>query len=132
MSAWPATADALIAVQQAMGMAKPARWRPALDTPLNVASAWVCFEQGLAGPGAAGDPAWAAAVVTFGRMVVAQASVHGMAGATYLPGLLALRTGALLSTAVTSLAHHADVLVIDATGRDHPRGAGLAGHDGIG
>jgi deoxyribonuclease V len=130
VSAWPATADALIDVQHAIGIAYPARWRPALDMPLNVASAWVCFELGHAGPGAAGDPAWAAAVVMRGRMVVGQATVHGMAGATYLPGLLALRTGALLSTAVTSLAHHADVLVVDATGRDHPRGAGLAMHLG--
>jgi deoxyribonuclease V len=130
VSAWPATAEALIAVQQAIAIANPARWKPAPDVPLNAASAWVCFEQGHAGVGAAGDPAWAAAVLMRGRKVAAQATVHGVAGAPYMPGLLALRTGALLVSALTSLAQHADVLVIDATGRDHPRGAGLATHLG--
>ncbi|MGA7988634.1 MAG: endonuclease V [Candidatus Dormiibacterota bacterium] len=40
--------------------------------------------------------------------------------------MLALREGALLETAVRALPGIPDVLVVDATGRDHPRRAGLA------
>jgi deoxyribonuclease V len=52
--------------------------------------------------------------------------VRGPAGAGYLPGLLALRIGPLLDQAVQHLAQRPHVLLIDATGRDHPRRAGLA------
>jgi deoxyribonuclease V len=52
--------------------------------------------------------------------------VSGEAGAPYLPGLLALREGALLEAAVRALPRPPEVLLVDATGRDHPRRAGLA------
>jgi len=58
------------------------------------------------------------------------ATVTGQAGAPYEPGLLALREGALLEAAVRALAERPEVLLIDATGRDHPRRAGLALHLG--
>jgi deoxyribonuclease V len=61
---------------------------------------------------------------------VAEAVVAGAAGAPYEPGLLALRDGALLEAAVRALDAEPDVLLVDATGRDHPRGAGLALHLG--
>jgi deoxyribonuclease V len=48
----------------------------------------------------------------------------------YEPGLLALREGAVLEAAVRALAEPPDVLLVDATGRDHPRRAGLAVHLG--
>src|SRR4029453_17576075 len=54
----------------------------------------------------------------------------GRAGPPYEPGLLALREGALLEGAVRALGHPPDVLLVDATGRDHPRRAGLALHLG--
>jgi deoxyribonuclease V len=44
----------------------------------------------------------------------------------YEPGLLALREGPLLEAAVRGLPGSPDVLLVDATGRDHPRRAGLA------
>jgi deoxyribonuclease V len=44
----------------------------------------------------------------------------------YLPTLLALREGALLEQAVRALPITPEVLVVNATGRDHPRRAGLA------
>jgi deoxyribonuclease V len=44
--------------------------------------------------------------------------------------LLALREGALLEAAVRALPARPDVLIVDATGRDHPRRAGLALHLG--
>jgi deoxyribonuclease V len=58
--------------------------------------------------------------------VLAHATVAGRAGAAYAPGLLALREGPSLEAAVRSLAVRPDVLLVDATGRDHPRRAGLA------
>lgn len=56
--------------------------------------------------------------------------VRGRAGAPYEQGLLALREGALLETAVRALPERPDVLLVDATGSDHPRRAGLALHLG--
>jgi deoxyribonuclease V len=76
--------------------------------------------------GSAGDRAWAAAAVPRGGAVV----VEGRAGAPYEPGFLALREGPVLEAAVRALAWPPDVLLVDATGRDHPRRAGLALHLG--
>ena len=73
---------------------------------------------------------WAAAVVMRGRRVVEQVTTTGRAGAPYMAGLFALRVGPILERAVNSLAGRPDVLVVDASGRDHPRGAGLAIHLG--
>jgi deoxyribonuclease V len=53
-----------------------------------------------------------------------------VAGGAYRAGWLALREGPLLARAVASLAKPPDVLLVDATGRDHPRRAGLALHLG--
>ena len=50
--------------------------------------------------------------------------------AAYVPGLLALREGPILEAAVRTLDTLPDVLLVDATGRDHPRRAGLALHLG--
>jgi deoxyribonuclease V len=88
---------------------------------MQLGGAFVCFERGASGPGQAGDPAWAAACVGGDTTVVT-----GHAGAPYEPGLLALREGALLEAAVRALRKLPDVLFVDATGRDHPRRAGLA------
>jgi deoxyribonuclease V len=57
---------------------------------------------------------------------VSGVAVGGVAGAAYEPGLLALREGQLLEAAVRALPRMPDVLLVNATGRDHPRGAGLA------
>lgn len=56
--------------------------------------------------------------------------MQGAAGAPYEPGLLALREGAQLEAAVRGLPQPPDVLLVDGTGRDHPRRAGLALHLG--
>jgi deoxyribonuclease V len=56
---------------------------------------------------------------------------HGdLAGGPYLPALLALREGPLLEQAVRALPIVPEVLMVNATGRDHPRRAGLALHLG--
>lgn len=90
----------------------------------------MCFPKGFEGPGAPGDRAWAAAVVMAAGRVTAQAVIAGEAAAAYRPGFLALREGPLLEAAVRALPVFPEVLLVDATGRDHPRGAGLALHLG--
>jgi hypothetical protein len=56
---------------------------------------------------------------------------RGAAGAAYVPGLLALRLGPICEAAIRALRPVADVVLLDATGRDHPRRAGLALHLGV-
>jgi len=62
--------------------------------------------------------------------VVDQAVVQAAVGAAYAPGLLALREGPVLAAAVAGLARRPGVLLVDASGADHPRRAGLAVHLG--
>jgi deoxyribonuclease V len=122
---WPRDADALIARQHELAEVAPPAWRLP-EGALCVGGCWVCFPRGYAGPGRAGDPAWGAAVtVCDGRCVDRQVR-SGAAGSPYVPGLLALRIGPLLDEAVRALSRSPDVLLVDATGRDHPRRAGLA------
>ena len=123
MRKWPETAAELIRRQEELARASPPPWTQA-DEPA-IGGCFVCFARGKHGPGAAGDPGWAAAAVHETGAVVT-----GEAGAPYEPGLLALREGALLEAAVRALAEPPDVLLVDATGRDHPRRAGLALHLG--
>lgn len=126
---WPDDVDLLVAVQRELAVAAPELWR-APPEGLRVGGCWVCFPRGLTGPGSAGDPAWAAAVVVSGRRILDQRVVVGEANAAYRPGLLALRQGPLMEQVVRALGTWPDVLLLDATGRDHPRGAGLALHLG--
>lgn len=58
------------------------------------------------------------------------ALVCGLAPAPYVPGFLAAREGPLVAAAIDALALRPDVVLVDATGSDHPRGAGLAVHLG--
>ena len=122
---WPADDAALIARQQELAAATPELWRPPHGGAL-VAGCWVCFPRGLGGRGSAEDPAWTAAVVMRRGEVVGRQLRTGLAGAPYVPGLLALRLGRLMEEATGALKPAPDVLLVDATGRDHPRGAGLA------
>jgi deoxyribonuclease V len=64
------------------------------------------------------------------RHLAGTSVVSGAAGAAYEPGLLALREGRLLQAAVRALPATPEVVIANATGRDHPRGAGLALHLG--
>lgn len=93
--------------------------------PVVLGGCFVCFGRGGSGPGEAGDPGWAGASVG-GDTAVAT----GPARAAYVPGLLALREGALLEGAVRALPRRPEVLLVNATGRDHPRRAGVALHLG--
>lgn len=62
--------------------------------------------------------------------VVDQAVVQQAVGSAYVPGLLALREGPVLAAAIDALEQAPDVLLVDASGADHPRRAGLAVHLG--
>jgi deoxyribonuclease V len=126
--AWPATVDELDALQRALALAADdaPRWRaPAAPHDVEVGGCFVCFDRATTGRGAAGERGWAAAVCGAAVAVVA-----GVAGGPYVAGYAALRQGALLDAAVRSLPAAPDVLLVDATGRDHPRRAGLALHLG--
>jgi deoxyribonuclease V len=128
MSTWPATADELIQAQQALGELTPERWQPP-TTLRRIGACFVCFER-VHGAGAAGDRGFAGAAVTYRRRLLAGVTSSGPAGGPYLPALLALREGPLLEQAVRALPIAPEVLVVNATGRDHPRHAGLALHLG--
>jgi deoxyribonuclease V len=129
---WPETATALEAEQEsiaaAAALAEP--WHPSPDRPLLVAATFIAYRRGIVGMGARGDPAWIAAVAFQGKRMVASLTLRGQAGAPYQPGLLALREGALVEVALRCLPLTPEVALVDATGLDHPRRAGLALHVG--
>jgi deoxyribonuclease V len=128
---WPDGGDELVELQRRLAATAAAKtpWSPP-TRDLLVAGVFVTFPTGVSGPGRAGDAAWAAAVGERDGEPVEEALVRGAAGAPYRAGLLALREGALLEAAVRALARRPDLVLGDATGRDHPRGAGLALHLG--
>ncbi len=114
--------------------------------------------RGVAGPGRTGDRVWAGAITwerTVGSPVrarqvnhhlrgtrlaqgrprqaddvIAQAAVTGEVRAPCRPGLLAGRDGAILAEALAALETVPELVVVDASGLDHPRRAGLAVHLG--
>lgn len=70
--------------------------------------------------------AWAAAVVMEGHDVVATATATRLLGHEYHPGYLALAVGPILADVVHALSIKPEVIIVNAAGRDHERGAGLA------
>jgi deoxyribonuclease V len=123
VAAWPSSADELMEAQRALAESDPAPFRFEADTV--VGGCFVCSLREKRGAGQTGDPLWAAAATADTTAVV-----DGKAGAPYEAGLLALREGPALEAAVHALDRPPDVLLVDATGRDHPRRAGLALHLG--
>jgi deoxyribonuclease V len=128
METWPATAHELIRLQQALGEMAPESWQPS-GTLEGIGGCFICFER-TEGAGRAGDRGFAGAAVTHRRRLLAGVAVSGPAGGPYLPALLALREGSLLEQAVRALPITPEVLLVNASGRDHPRRAGLAVHLG--
>jgi len=127
---WPSTPGELIRAQGQLAELTPSPWRLREPRPL-VAGCFVCFARGRGGRGRAGEPGWAAAVLMTGdRRPLGAAVVTGSAGGPYEPGLLALREGPLLEAALRALPAEPEVVMANASGRDHPRGAGLALHLG--
>lgn len=115
MRDWPSNPDELEAEQILIARESPAPWEP----PRSAVSCG-CFVASR------GERLWAAAVVPGSAEVV----VRGRTNQPYLPGLLALREGPLLEEAVHSLGSLPGVVLVNASGRDHPRRCGLALHLG--
>jgi deoxyribonuclease V len=126
---WPSTAAALVRVQSELAGLSPPSVRP-LGPRALVAGCYVCFARGTSGRGRDGEQGWAAAALMRDGRVAQSAVVEGVAGAPYEPGLLALREGPLLEAAVRALTESPELLIVHATGRDHPRGTGFAVHLG--
>jgi deoxyribonuclease V len=126
---WPRSAEELLAVQDELARATMAPW----PTPAHVgrvAACFVCFERGRTGPGIAGDRGRAAACLAGVEGEPPTSIARGLAEARCEPGLLAMREGPLLEAALRSLPAAPDLLMVNATGRDHQRRAGLAQHLG--
>jgi deoxyribonuclease V len=120
---WPATVAELAAEQERLAAEVWTPWRP--HARAVVGATFVCFSQVDEGRGEVGDNGYVAAAVKEEVAVVS-----GAAGAGYEPGALALREGELLERAVRALPTQPEVLIVDATGRDHPLRCGLALHLG--
>jgi deoxyribonuclease V len=126
---WPADATSLIAYQQRLATATPEP-RTCDSGTARIGGCWVCFPRGLSGPGTDHDQTWSAAVIMLRGRLVEQQAVTSTARAPYVPGLMALRLGPVMEEAVRGLGEMPEVLLLDATARDHPRRAGLALHLG--
>lgn len=153
---WPESDEELVELQGRLATAAASiltadPWLPSSDRPI-LGGCFIAYARGTAGPGRTGDRAWAAAVawrrnavdpsnrktdhhlrgvVTPGRPrqaddVLAQSIVASRSPCPYVPGLLARREGPVLACALASLEVRPEVLLVDASGIDHPRGAGLA------
>jgi deoxyribonuclease V len=134
---WPTTDQDLAGLQDRLANAALQATPFPPEPAMTIGGCFVAFARGEQGPGHPGDHAWAAAV-TWRRPhadrddggVLDEHVVAGTVPASYTPGLLARREGPILAAAVDSLGHRPDVLLVDATGLDHPRRAGLALHLG--
>lgn len=131
--AWPRDPGALEREQRRLARLAPTAepWRPASPRDLRVAAVFAALPRGAPDRQVApGDPVWVASVLMRERQVLATWVGRGAAGALYRPGYLALQLGSVLEAAVRRLRPAPDVLLVNATGRDHPRAAGLALHLG--
>ena len=68
-----------------------------------MAAVFVCFGRPLISHGAAGDLAWASAVLWRDGDIVASVTTEWSAAAAYMRGLLALHEGAILKAAARAL-----------------------------
>ena len=121
--AWPQSPGRLALEQHRLAAEIWTAWRPL--GRYRVGAVFVCFDQTGPGNGSLGDRGFAAAACDDEVAVVT-----GEAPTGYSPGRLALRQGPLLERAIRGLGALPDVLLVDATGRDHPRRCGLALHLG--
>jgi deoxyribonuclease V len=96
---------------------------------LRIGACFACSDRDVGGRGHVGDRLWCGAACVEAGSVIATAVERRTAGYAYEPGLLALRQGPALAAVVARLPEP-DVVLVDATGRDHPRRAGLALHLG--
>jgi deoxyribonuclease V len=112
-----------------LGKECPTPWQLSEGMDL-VAGCFICYPKKHEGSGAAGDQCWAAAVLLQDGRPDAIETLSGIVAKAYEPGLLALREGPWLEEAVMRLPEKPQAVLVNATGRDHPRRAGLALHLG--
>ncbi|HET9646780.1 MAG TPA: endonuclease V [Microlunatus sp.] len=122
---WPTDAETLIAEQERLAAASPQPVGIDGDRSL-ITGVWVCFPRGISDSPDGAEHAWCAAHSTRAGTAVERRASEGTVDAPYVAGLIALRLGPLLDRLVRSLTERPDVLLVDATARDHPRRAGLA------
>lgn len=121
---WPTDVDTLVTLQRSIATLHGVQFRP--YPGFVAAGCFVCFARGRGGSAAVEERAWAAVAVVADGRVERVSVIEGFAAAPYEPGLLAAREGHLLEEAVRGLSEPPDVLMVNATGLDHPRRAGLA------
>lgn len=127
--AWPRAPEELEALQRRLGGERPAPW--IATGAERVGGAFVAFSTRRGRGAEAAERAWAVAVVLGkGGAVADRSVVASEVEAGYRAGFLALREGALLERAIRALERPPEVLLVNASGRDHPRRAGLALHLG--
>ncbi len=126
---WPASRDAMASEQRRISELSPEPWT-SVPTTTRFGGCYATFLRGTRGGGRAGDPVWAAAVLMSSAELAGSAIVRDRTDDAYAAGFLALREGRALARAVEDLPDRPHVLLVNATGRDHPRGAGLALHLG--
>lgn len=123
MAGWPESRGELDDLQRRLAAEEPEPWEPPHEGELTIGAVFAAFStRADASPV---ERAWVAAVAGTARTALA-----GEVRVPYEPGHLALREGPALERAVRDLGVVPDVVLVDATGRDHPRGAGLALHLG--
>lgn len=128
---WPRDEAELVSLQHRLGVLAVGAPRWVVPAgPLRIAAVFAATPRDHYGPGSAGDRAIVAAVSFENDRRVEAAVIEDQFDAPYAPGLLARREGRVLERAVRTLQRTPDVLMVNATGRDHPRRAGLALHLG--
>lgn len=78
-----------------------------------------------------GDTVVSAAVLLRSGTVLEQSSARVETDVPYMPGLLSFREGAAALASLTGLTRRPDLVLVDGSGRIHPREAGLATHLGV-
>jgi len=121
VTGWPRRREELEELQRALAAMRPEPWEPRAGFTVGAVFATFSTRADRSGR----ERGWAAAVAG-----AARAELTFTPGAPYEPGYLALREGPALEAVARALPSPPDVLLVDATGRDHPRGAGLALHLG--
>jgi deoxyribonuclease V len=120
---WPDDRASLMALQVELGRALPEPFGG--PPPWRVAACFFCSRRTESG-----ERAWAGAARCAAGEPPTTVVRDALVVAPYEAGLLALREGQLLMAAVQALPGSIDLLLVNATGRDHPRRAGLALHLG--
>jgi deoxyribonuclease V len=123
---WPGDGLELDALQEQLARSAVAApgWRLPRDRDVTIGGLFVASST------SGTDRCWVGSYVVGAGGAMRSAVISGAPGAPYVPGRLALREGPLLERAARQIDAPLDVLLVNATGRDHPRGAGLAVHLG--